>query len=166
MATPHVAGAIALLWSAQPGLRHNIAATENIINHAAIAVPSSECSAKGRVPNNTYGWGRLDIKSAVDITTRSLGRVTSMGYGLAGVTVYFARISGNGAVPAPVTTDAQGKWRQTGFDTESHYFVYPKLGNYVFTPRSREFTGVTTAIDFQTTSRRIEGRSGDNRVTR
>ena len=89
-----------------------------------------------------------------------------MGYGLPGVTVYFARISGSGAVPAPVTTDAQGKWSQTGFDPDSHYFVYPKLGNYVFTPRSREFAGVTTAIDFQTSSRRLQEQSGDNRVTR
>ncbi len=112
MATPHVAGAVALLWSARPELRRDIVGTENILNHSAVPVPSFECSSNGRVPNNSYGWGRLDVKSAVDIATRSLGRVTSMGYGLPGVTVHFARISGSGSVPPPVTTDAQGKWSQ------------------------------------------------------
>ncbi|MFN2638442.1 MAG: S8 family serine peptidase, partial [Gemmatimonadaceae bacterium] len=36
MATPHVAGAIALLWSAQPSLRDNVDETEAILNQAAV----------------------------------------------------------------------------------------------------------------------------------
>ena len=66
MATPHVAGAIALLWSAVPPLRNRIDQTENVLNEAAIDVSSIECSSTGS-PNNLNGWGRLDIKAAVDL---------------------------------------------------------------------------------------------------
>jgi hypothetical protein len=65
MATPHVAGAVALLWSAQPALTGNVAFAEQILNSAAVHVSSTSCSNSG-VPNNTYGYGRLDIKAAVD----------------------------------------------------------------------------------------------------
>jgi hypothetical protein len=65
MATPHVAGAVALLWSAQPGIRGNVAFAEQILNTAAVHVSSTACSSSG-VPNNTYGYGRIDIKAAVD----------------------------------------------------------------------------------------------------
>jgi subtilisin family serine protease len=65
MATPHVAGAVALLWSAQPGIRGNVSFAEQILNTAAVHVSSTACSSNG-VPNNTYGNGRLDIKAAVD----------------------------------------------------------------------------------------------------
>jgi subtilisin family serine protease len=71
MATPHVAGAVALLWSARPELRHQIADTENILNDAAVDVSSTSCSSNG-VPNNTYGFGRLDIKAAVDVAAASI----------------------------------------------------------------------------------------------
>lgn len=66
MATPHVAGAIALLWSARPELRNQISQTEDLLDQAAVDVASTLCSSSG-VPNNTYGWGRLDIKAAVDL---------------------------------------------------------------------------------------------------
>lgn len=65
MATPHVAGAVALLWSAQPGIRGNVGFAEQILNNAAVHVSSASCSSSG-VPNNVYGYGRLDIKAAVD----------------------------------------------------------------------------------------------------
>ena len=71
MATPHTAGAVALLWSARPELRHQIADTENILNDAAVDVSSTSCSSNG-VPNNTYGFGRLDIKAAVDVAAASI----------------------------------------------------------------------------------------------
>src|SRR5262249_61574240 len=35
MATPHIAGAIALLWCARPELRHNISSSQTVLNEAA-----------------------------------------------------------------------------------------------------------------------------------
>ncbi len=64
MATPHVAGAVALLWSANPLLIGDIVTTRNILTRTTIPRPSSECGSAG-VPNNTYGWGRLDAYRAV-----------------------------------------------------------------------------------------------------
>jgi subtilisin family serine protease len=70
MATPHVAGAVALLWSAQPTLRHDVTATENILNQTAVHLnppTGSLCDSIGTTsPNNVFGYGRLDIKAAVD----------------------------------------------------------------------------------------------------
>lgn len=66
MATPHVAGAIALLWSAQPALRHDINRTESILNDTAVHINSTSCSSPQTSPNNVFGFGRLDIKAAVD----------------------------------------------------------------------------------------------------
>src|SRR5439155_14488703 len=70
MATPHVAGAVALLWSAQPSLRNDVDATENILNQTAVHLnpPTlSLCDPLGTTwPNNVFGYGRLDIKAAVD----------------------------------------------------------------------------------------------------
>jgi subtilisin family serine protease len=66
MATPHVAGAVALLWSARPWLRNHITDTIDILNGSAAPISSTECSSSG-VPNNLYGYGRLDVKAAVDL---------------------------------------------------------------------------------------------------
>jgi serine protease AprX len=65
MAAPHVAGAVALLWSADPALKNQITATEQLLNEAAFHIDSTDCSSSGW-PNNTYGYGRLDVKAAVD----------------------------------------------------------------------------------------------------
>ena len=64
MATPHTAGAMALLWSAMPGLRHQITASRDTLNNAAFHLASTQCGGAGP-PNNVYGWGRLDIFAAV-----------------------------------------------------------------------------------------------------
>jgi len=65
MATPNVAGAIALLWSARPSLKNQITATEETLNNSAVHIATNACSSNGW-PNNVYGYGRLDIKAAVD----------------------------------------------------------------------------------------------------
>jgi len=65
MAAPHVAGAVALLWSANPALKNQIDATEQLLNEQAFHINSTACSSSGW-PNNTYGYGRLDVKAAVD----------------------------------------------------------------------------------------------------
>ncbi len=77
MASPHVAGAVALLWSVAPELRGDIDRTEQILTQNAMAVPSSECSTDPtpQTPNNVFGYGRLNIMQAV-IATRPPATVT------------------------------------------------------------------------------------------
>jgi serine protease AprX len=65
MATPHTSGAMALLWSAVPSLRHQITISREALNNAAVHINSTLCGDAGP-PNNVYGWGRVDIKAAVD----------------------------------------------------------------------------------------------------
>lgn len=66
MATPHVAGVVALLWSANPTLIGDLAATEHVLTATALPRPTTECGSPSTTsPNNVYGWGRLDARAAV-----------------------------------------------------------------------------------------------------
>jgi serine protease AprX len=68
MAGPHVAGVVALMISANPKLAGQVDTIENIIKRTARHLISAEnCgSVLGTaVPNNTYGYGRIDALSAV-----------------------------------------------------------------------------------------------------
>ena len=67
MASPHVAGAVALLWSAVPALTNQIDLTEQILLKSATPVSDTACFCSGpaQSPNFTFGYGRLDIEGAV-----------------------------------------------------------------------------------------------------
>jgi serine protease AprX len=65
MAAPHVAGAVALLWSAHPAYQNEITFTEQLLNQSAAHISSTACGSSGW-PNNTFGYGRLDAATAVD----------------------------------------------------------------------------------------------------
>lgn len=69
MASPHVAGAAALLWSAVPDLIGDIDLTEQVLIKSATPVPLNQCGEGSTAvsPNNTYGYGRLDILAAVQL---------------------------------------------------------------------------------------------------
>jgi subtilisin family serine protease len=71
MAAPHVAGAVALLWSAFPLLRGSVAATEALLEQSAVKRYSTTllCGTDTATswPNNVYGYGRLDVKAAYDL---------------------------------------------------------------------------------------------------
>jgi len=59
MAAPHLAGAIALLWSAAPSLVGDIDGTRALLNDTAFDAEDLQCG--GTVDdNNVYGEGRLD----------------------------------------------------------------------------------------------------------
>lgn len=67
MAAPHVAGAVALLWSAFPTLRRDINATETLLRQSAKPDPVTQACGStpaGAQPNNTSGYGVLDVLAA------------------------------------------------------------------------------------------------------
>src|SRR6266480_2493797 len=64
MATPHIAGAMALLWSFRPELKHNISFSRTQMDNAAVFISSTQCGTAGP-PNNVYGWGRVDALAAL-----------------------------------------------------------------------------------------------------
>ena len=72
MAGPHVVGAVALLWSADPSLIGDIDRTEQLLIDAADPYTGSKngCFA-GTIPNAAYDYGILDVYQAVKM---ALGR--------------------------------------------------------------------------------------------
>jgi len=69
MAAPHVAGLVALLISAEPSLAGDVDALETAITQTALHLTSDEgCGGDTptSVPNNVYGWGRIDALAAYE----------------------------------------------------------------------------------------------------
>src|SRR5499425_984377 len=64
MATPHVSGVVALLWSANPALVGNIAATVDLLQRNADFRSDTQWGSAGP-PNNVYGWGIINALTAV-----------------------------------------------------------------------------------------------------
>ncbi len=66
MATPHLSGTIALLWSINgaPAIARNIAATRAVLDLTAIDVSNLTCGGSAG-NNNVWGEGRLDAFAAV-----------------------------------------------------------------------------------------------------
>lgn len=81
MASPHVAGVIALLWSARPALVRNIAATRALLQNTAnpaVTLTAQTCGGtpSTQIPNNSFGYGRVDALAALTAVTVS-GRVVN-----------------------------------------------------------------------------------------
>ncbi len=79
MAGPHVAGAVALLISAYPWLAGNVDAIENIFEQSAVPRYTTEgCGGDTGTshPNNTFGWGRIDVLAAYNAACSAVGAVT------------------------------------------------------------------------------------------
>lgn len=68
MAGPHVAGAVALLWSALPALRGDVPATEALLRRTARPLRAVVESCGGDYafgPNNSWGKGLVDVARAL-----------------------------------------------------------------------------------------------------
>ncbi|MBX3051433.1 MAG: S8 family serine peptidase [Caldilineaceae bacterium] len=124
MASPHVAGAAALLWSAAPHLIGQLDETEQILIKSATPVLHNGCDdAPNPVsPNNTYGYGRLDAANAVTMALHAgaiTATVTGVSRGQQGVTV--------------TLTDQRTGAVRTGQSNNEGEVVFPRvyLGDYV-----------------------------------
>ncbi len=67
MSSPHVAGLIALLWSAHPELIGRLEATFQIVEESAEPRTDLQCPPNGPNgrPNNVWGWGIISALAAV-----------------------------------------------------------------------------------------------------
>jgi len=67
MAGPHVVGAVALLWSAEPSLIGDIDRTEQLLIQSADPYTGDRSVGcfQGDIPNDAYGYGILDVYQAV-----------------------------------------------------------------------------------------------------
>ena len=70
MAAPHVAGTVALIWSAVPELRGDVQLTSWIIEQSADGLLQNQgCGGDlpTDIPNNVFGWGRINAFDAVEM---------------------------------------------------------------------------------------------------
>ncbi|MFD4651907.1 S8 family serine peptidase [Streptomyces sp. NPDC058441] len=113
MATPHVAGAVALLWSAAPSLIGNIDETRKLLNEGARDVDDTHCGGTAGM-NNVWGEGKLDILSSIDKAPHTAatvsGKVTDKATGAALNNITFTATDTAGEARS-VTTSADGTYR-------------------------------------------------------
>jgi hypothetical protein len=111
MASPHVAGTVALMWSASPLLMGDVATTRTLLDQTAGDVDDQSCGGTA-TDNNVWGEGRLDAFTAVDLSPRGpigslQGTVTDIESGLP---IAGASVRALGEFERTVFTDASGKY--------------------------------------------------------
>ncbi|MFJ4840811.1 S8 family serine peptidase [Streptomyces sp. NPDC088746] len=152
MATPHVAGAVALLWSAAPSLIGKIDETRAILNDGAIDVDDTHCGGSADM-NNVWGEGKLDILASVDAAPRSAATVTgtvadkATGKPLSGMTVKAQA----GTAERSVTTAADGTYKLNlnadTYTVEVSGYGYATTTQQGFTVATGEHVTKNVALD-------------------
>jgi subtilisin family serine protease len=145
MASPHLSGVVALIWSAAPTLVGDIAGTRSILDQTAIDTADLSCGGTAE-NNNVFGEGRVDAFAATEQAPRGptgtlSGTVTAAGGGpIAGAVIEVA-----GPTKRSTTTDAAGA-----------YALLLPVGTYEVTARafgyvSQTVSGVAIAEGVTTT---------------
>jgi serine protease AprX len=154
MASPHVAGVIALLWSARPSLTRNIAATKALLQNTAnpgVTAAAQTCGgiASSQIPNNTFGYGRVDALAA-DIAAGPVFPVTGRVLTPSGATLRNAVVAltnSNGA-RLTATTSSFGVYSFNGVRAGETYIMGVSSKRYRFASRSATVNGSLTDVDF------------------
>jgi serine protease AprX len=106
MAAPHVAGLAALLMSAQPALKGQVSQLEDLIEHSAVPRTASQtCGGVpgSNIPNNVYGWGRIDALAAFQVHILAVHKTVSSAYIQSGGVLTYTLSIAHTAVIAPTT---------------------------------------------------------------
>jgi subtilisin family serine protease len=137
MATPHVAGAVALLWSAAPSLVGDVAGTRALLDQTAIDTEDLSCGGTTQ-NNNVFGEGRLDIFAAVSRAPRG---PTGILAGMVG-----AAAGDHSQVIASARVRAQGSAdRTTPIEGEGAYDMVLPAGSYTVTASAFGFVSQAIA---------------------
>ncbi|MGH3353113.1 MAG: carboxypeptidase regulatory-like domain-containing protein [Nocardioides sp.] len=110
MAAPHVAGAVAALWSAAPSLIGDIEGTKALLNETAVDADDTSCGGTAE-NNNVFGEGNLDLLALVNAAPiGDMGTVTGTVTDAAGSPIAGAEVLVDGERDRTLTTDASGSY--------------------------------------------------------
>ena len=73
MASPHVAGAVALAWSGAPSLIGDIAGTRALLDETAVDTSDLTCGGTA-ANNNVWGQGKLDAQESEEARRKRRAR--------------------------------------------------------------------------------------------
>ncbi|WP_275002234.1 carboxypeptidase regulatory-like domain-containing protein [Promicromonospora iranensis] len=108
MAAPHLAGAVALLWSAAPALIGDIEGTQALLDQAAVDTDDTTCGGTAD-NNNVWGEGKLDVAALIDAAPiGATGYVTGTVTDAAGTPIAGADVTVDGERDRTVSTDQDG----------------------------------------------------------
>ncbi|MGW6277298.1 S8 family serine peptidase [Kribbella sp. NPDC055071] len=150
MATPHLAATIALLWSASPTLKGDVAATRALLNQTAVDAPDTSCGGTAE-NNNVFGQGRLDALALLNAapignTGTLSGKVTAAtgGAAIAGASV---TVKAAGQPDKVLTTSSTGTYSSV-LPEGSYDLTVASFGYGTQTATVSITTGQTTVKDF------------------
>ncbi|MEV4808623.1 S8 family serine peptidase [Micromonospora avicenniae] len=122
MAAPHVAGAVADLWSYDPTLIGQVDETRRLLAESAVDVDDTECGGTADF-NNKYGEGRLDLVRLLELAPRQGGTLTGV-------------VTADGApVPAADVTISGPFSRSIGTDKDGRFKINLPVGDYQITTK-------------------------------
>ncbi|MEV4224962.1 S8 family serine peptidase [Nonomuraea sp. NPDC049725] len=152
MASPQVAGAVALIWSAAPSLRRNVSATRALLDGTAIDTPDTTCGGTA-ADNNVYGEGRLDayaaVQAAPDDPLGTLnGTITANGRPLSG-----ADVTVTGPVGRTGGTGQDGTYSLLRVPPGSYQVTVSKFGYSPVTTTATVVDGQSSTADATLTRR-------------
>ncbi|KAF2415153.1 peptidase S8 [Microbacterium sp. B35-04] len=117
MASPHVAGAVADLWSYDPTLIGQVEETRRLLAESAVDVDNTSCGGTADF-NNMYGEGRLDLPRLLELAPRQGGTLTGV-----------VTANGEPVVGADVTISGPFT-RSVGTDEAGRFSVNLPVGDY------------------------------------
>ncbi|MBE1876668.1 S8 family serine peptidase [Myceligenerans pegani] len=132
MAAPHVAGAVAALWSYDPTLVGQIEETRRLLAESAVDVDDTSCGGTAEF-NNKYGEGRLDLVRLLQLAPREGGTLTGV-------------VTDDGGPVAGAEVTIDGPFHRTvGTTQDGTFSVHLPEGDYELTTTAFGYLDSTTS---------------------
>ncbi len=139
MASPHTAGAVALLWSCNPSLVGQVDLTFQILQGTTDLAPAGSCGAPPDGEGNyTYGYGYLDVYNQGLLWCGPTGKLDGHVYDESMNPINLAHVFSS---PGPYGTST---------DNSGYYTMSLPVGAYAITAEAFGYYSSTAAVDVLT----------------